>query len=156
MIIPVFRLEAVQRKMPDFVSGLLAKGKRTGDFLNIRDGNYYDVAKSHNIEHLEAKQIATGQSKLAIAARMGIGFGATMARTAVTAAQGKPAMCTPEQRQARMTICAGDVTRGIEPCQFFIQSEQRCSECGCPKQSRLLDKWDFVQSACPKRKWPIL
>ncbi len=151
----MFRLNSM-RKHDAFVQAVILKGTVKGDFLHIRDGDFYDVARQHNIEHIEAKKIATGHSKLVIATKMAAGFATTMVNTAVATAHGKPAICTPEQRQARVTTCAGDPERNIQPCTFFIQSEQRCSECGCPKKSRLLDKWDFVQSVCPKHKWPVL
>lgn len=156
MIIPLFRLSAVKVKQPAFVDGVVAKGTRQGDFLNIRDGDYYDVAEANGIEFLDAKKIATGSSKVAIGAKMAAGFAATMAQSAVAAVQGKPTLCTPEQRQTRINICAGSKEAGISACRFYIESQQRCSECGCPRASRLASKWDMVQATCPKGLWPAL
>jgi hypothetical protein len=146
MILPLFRLDAAKIKLSGFVAALLQKGIKQGDFLNIRDADYYEIAKANAVDYLTAKQVATGQSKLAAGAKMAAGFATTMARTAVAIANGNSALCTPEERQARINICAA--------CQFFVASEQRCSECGC-KRKKMLDKWGFKQAVCPKNKWPL-
>jgi hypothetical protein len=146
MIIPLFRLSASIAKWPSLRDQVVKRGEIKGDFLHIQDNIYYGVAKECGIDHLEAKKLATGQAKIVTATKMAAGFAATMAKTAIAVTMGADAFCTPEEIKTRVNICAG--------CQFFIQSEERCSECGCPRMPKLVDKWKVRSAACPKHKWP--
>lgn len=156
MIIPLFRLYRAKREHSAMVDALMAKGAVRGDFLNILEGDFYEIAKANGMEFMDAKALATGRSKVAIGARMAAGFATTMARTAVAHMQGKPTMCTPAQEATRIGICAGNKEAGVPACQFYIPADNRCSECGCPRASRLASKWKVAAAKCPKGKWPVL
>lgn len=55
--------------------------------------------------------------------------------------RGEGAFVTGALYEERMTICKG--------CEFFRQSDQRCSQCGCYMQN----KTKLKKAYCPVHKW---
>jgi hypothetical protein len=55
--------------------------------------------------------------------------------------RGEGAFVTEAIHDERMTICKG--------CEFFRQSDQRCSQCGCYMQN----KTKLKKAHCPVHKW---
>lgn len=137
----------LEKTSEPFRLAILAAAKQDpSGTLTISTREFYTLATQHGLTPLDAKKIATGQTKTVIVLGMATQFTAVALQTASNVIRGMPMKVTSEEEAQRRSICAG--------CDYFLPEQSRCSECGCASLAYLPDKWQYFAATCPKGKWP--